>query len=708
MMTEFEAPLLTAMHNALQRTYLHLVATRFPYSWLDWAVEHGLWSAEHATTLRNLYPLSVTVKPETPPPDLSPLPLEDALDSIARLATFPDYDYIKGKSPRYEEIIRLLPIVPPEALPALTEAIEAIDHTLYRVKSQIGLLEYLPIEYHAGLVAVAWSGMSTLDDPYTHADLIAALLPYVAEREQITALEKVLAAAALLPYPAYQIESVLAILPHTTDDLREKALELALQAGWEVENEERRDQLLARLYPHLTPAQQRDLLARRIAHAESIPTGVQWEQLELAARLSLYLSADDRAKLLAMTLALEFEGVRGDVLVRLMPYLSPDDQRRIPTTGLRPEYTLEIRARQLALLPDAEQADAFRALVAALHDLDSSLAQLRRIGVMANALSGEWRAKLIEIGFQIAKSLLVVPTNHPELTNPNIFVEGKDSAQFVPSRSTFYEERWREAILQIIALWPQWSEAQQAALGEAMLNAVRAIRLEAGDLGVPSIRGRLLGGILPYVRADVWPEIVEELLTIAAGQSNLWFTAQLLAFTQPIELDEAKATVRSALLLPVIEAIPHLMLPWQKTNTIQHALGLLPETARAAFIESVLPQISAYPNTEDQVDAFAVVLPYLMPLQREMVMTALCEAVRQTVALTTCAALLDRLLPHLTADENRVCLEVFQAKVQAYLDEESALEALLTQLKSLNLPLLLDNAALVALAQSIIHLRSIS
>ena len=212
--------------------------------------------------------------------------------------------------------------VPQEALKVLRE-IESDE-------SQVEAMLQIAPSFTPSLVLEAFEMAKTISQVHRQTRLLATLLPSLPDQSRIEAFNAIGAIEN-----AYQRAKVLLpLLPALSEQERTRGINDIFKAQRSLEPIFLRMEVLAELYPHLSPSEQPSLVAETIKAAENIPFNDQ-EIKDRLPLLALYLASIGLIEQAQRVVQhIQITATRVSALVQIMPYLSPGQLPNVLQTAL--------------------------------------------------------------------------------------------------------------------------------------------------------------------------------------------------------------------------------------------------------------------------------------------------------------------------------------------------------------------------------------
>jgi hypothetical protein len=519
---------------------------------------------------------------------------------------------------------------------------------------------------------------------------LARLVPYLPESERKAALHQALAASEQIWYKEVRARVLAGLVPHLPEPERELVLGPALVAARQIENEEYRAEALARLAPHLPEPLLRQALAAAgemqvfqvRALTELAPRlaelGYPDQALEAAgqiesedcrawvlARLVPHLPEPDREAALRQTLAaagqIRNAKDRAWVLARWARYKPAVRLLILAATG-QSEVEWKWNPKALAGLvphlaelgyPDQAleiaghiQDKRFRA--EALAELALHLPEPEREAMLRQALVA---AEQIQYNHVRAEALARLAPHLPE-------PERKVALhQALAAIRLFYDKKDQAEML--ARLVPQLPEPE---------TALREALAAAGQIWDEPDRAEALAGLAPHLPESLLRQALEAAEQVRDEMNRAWILAGLAPhLPEPLlrQALEAAEQVRdemnrARILAGMISRLAELGYPdhaLEVTKQIQaevyraealvRLVPHLPEPEREATLRQALKVTGQIRDESDQVKAIAWLVPHLPEPERETTLRQALKTAGQIENESFRAEALAKLAPHL-------------------------------------------------------------
>jgi len=503
------------------------------------------------------------------------------------------------------------------------EDTELFYNDYFRAKLLVTLAPHLSIEQHSQALKQIFEDTSTLDKRL-RAKMFIALVPYLSSEQRIHTLEQAFQDTLALDDNGLRVEVFSILTPYLSDEQRAHALEQAFQDALLLEAGELRAHALIALIPHLSETQQKQALEQAFQH---IAVADDRQQAQMLIAIAPYLTGTLLEKALQTALAIDYGGLRVEVLSILSSFLSGD---------------LRTRALEQAL-QDALRDDAPELLRAVwLTDLVPYLIGEQRTRALEQALQAIQKIYIDIDTFRVNPLAALAP-----------HLGGTLLERALQMTVVIHDEQERAASL--TALAPHLSGDQRT----YVLEQAYQLALTVPD---PWARAESLAALAPHLSGDQQTHALEQ-----AFQGDLAIREP--AFGGPVA--------------PTVLA-PHLT-GLQLEQVFQITLEYPNEAWRAEMLTALIPYLTktmieqTLQNAMTFHDAFcrADVLTALAPhLSGEQQAHALEQAYQDVLAVpyeVLRAKALAALVPHLSEEQRHQVLE--QAFVDTLADDNDLLRA---------------------------------
>lgn len=562
-----------------------------------------------------------------------------------------------------DTLVKLIPNLPPELLPAVLDTAQDIDEEEYQATILAELAPLLSGNDRLEVMQQALSAAREMSDEEQLTDLLTRLAPHLPEPLLLTALE----IAQEIEWEGARAETLAELAPHLPEPFKEQALQLAVAATKAIRFDEQRSQTLLKLVPHLPKKlatkivatawliQSKKIRARTLARlAPFLPHDISAKALDEVQSVVRATTDGVQQAALLIDLARHLpQKINADLLrdaLVAVQKISRDWQRAEVLTSLIPHLPKELLSTALSLTQAIQDEDG---RTNALMQLSPQLAQMGHpveALAAARSINNEWRR---------TKTLVHLAPYLSEALKKVALREALSTALAIDSRV--------EQAAALAGLAPQLAQLGYPA--EALM-AIRGIWYEKWQ-------AKALAGVAPFLPHTQ----LTDALTVAQAIHDKDQRTDALVGLAP-HLPES-------LLVDSLQTAQTIHDEQKRSEALLSLAPYLPEPLRQTALRGMITAIKIAWDYPQQVKTLVELLPYLPPAIWEETVQYLSKRTLDNHSDSLVQTrIFEQMAPHLPKTALPAALEI----VQNMEDETAQTESLLALL-----PFLPDNEMPTAL-----------
>jgi len=420
------------------------------------------------------------------------------------------------------------------------------------------------------------------EDARSRALALAALAPYLPERERASLLNEALDAARYERNQEYRSSVLTALVPHWPEHERAAVLKEALDAACSIGDEKNRSRALAALVPHLPERVRARVLSEALAAARSIGTarsqGDEWDRFRALAALAPHLPADLLSRALDAARSIGDEGDRSTALAALVPHLPEQERARVLSEALAAYRSLGAARSTRDIWNRSEALEA--------------LAPHLPADLLREALDA---ARSIEEELHRSRALAALVPHWPEHERAAVLKEALDAVRSSEAEEYLYSALWR--------LLPHLPEHERARVQREAFDAARCIGEEYN-------RSRALAELAPHLPADLLREALDAARSIEDDKRFSHDSPSLRAEATAWALNGLAPHLPADLLSEALDAARSIKNEEYRSSALTALVPRLPEHERARVLSEALDAARSIGDTTDRFWALKELVPH--------------------------------------------------------------------------------------------------